>query len=417
MADPALRATFKRPFTDQLAAFRLRLGDLVPTSAWDDISRAQHDRAFMVAGATKADLLADLAQAVDKSIRDGGDLKAFRADFRDIVERRGWHGWTGEGTAKGEAWRTKVILQTNMLTSMAAGRHAQLVAGNYRYWIYRHSGAAHPRLDHLAWDGLILPADHPFWATHYPPNGWGCGCKVRGARTMAGAIRAGGKPQVKLPADWARRDPKTGAPPGVGKGWDYAPGASVADVINALTDKTVAWPYVLAKEFMTSLPASTADDFATSLRQLPSLGTELRRFSERALGTRNGAPISPQVHVEPYKTLGRLTSAQERQFGDLIGKPVNGFDFTVSPDAVRHVFAKHGLAAQERPRGQRAITPDDFGILAGLIDAPDAVFAQGDTIELRKRLLGETYIVVFERLPGRRMMLLKTMFVRVGTSP
>ena len=26
-----------------------------------------------------------------------------------LVEKNGWHGWTGEGTAKGEAWRTRVL--------------------------------------------------------------------------------------------------------------------------------------------------------------------------------------------------------------------------------------------------------------------------------------------------------------------
>lgn len=236
MADE-VRATFRQPFKEQVAAFRLRLGDLVPTSRWDDISKAQHDRAFMVAGAVKADLLADLGAAVDKAISEGTGLEEFRRDFRQIVERNGWYGWTGEGTAKGEAWRTKVIYKTNMLTTMAAGRHAQLIDGNFRFWVYEHSGAAHPRLDHLSWNGLILPSDHPFWATHYPPNGWGCGCRVRGARTLAGAIRVGGDPSKVLPDDWQAIDPRTGVPNGIGKGWDYAPGATVSHFVTALKPK------------------------------------------------------------------------------------------------------------------------------------------------------------------------------------
>lgn len=32
------------------------------------------------------------------------------------------------------------------------------------------------RPQHRAWDGIILPIDHPFWNTHYPPNDWGCRC-------------------------------------------------------------------------------------------------------------------------------------------------------------------------------------------------------------------------------------------------
>lgn len=32
---------------------------------------------------------------------------------------------------------------------------------------------------HKKWHGIILPIDHKFWKTHYPPNGFGCRCTVR----------------------------------------------------------------------------------------------------------------------------------------------------------------------------------------------------------------------------------------------
>jgi hypothetical protein len=236
VADP-ISAVFRQPFKEQVAAFRLRLGDLVPTSTWEDLQHSAHDRAFMVAGATKADLLSDLATAVDKAIAEGTGFETFKADFRAIVEKHGWHGWTGEGTPKGEAWRMRTIYRTNMRTSYMAGRLAQLRNGNFPFWVYRHGGSAEPRLHHLAWDGLILPADHPFWATHYPPNGWGCSCRVFGARSVAGAIRRGGKPEVELQPGWDKLDPKTGAPSGIGKGWGYAPGSTVSETVLQLRDK------------------------------------------------------------------------------------------------------------------------------------------------------------------------------------
>jgi hypothetical protein len=83
---------------------------------------AAHDDAFMVAGATKADLLTDLAAAVDKAIAEGRGIEDFRKDFRAIVAKNGWTGWTGEGSVKGEAWRVGVIYRTNAYTSYAAGR-------------------------------------------------------------------------------------------------------------------------------------------------------------------------------------------------------------------------------------------------------------------------------------------------------
>jgi hypothetical protein len=51
-------AIYNQPFAEQLAFFRQKLN--LPTEAWDDITLAAHDRAFVVAGAQGADLLADL---------------------------------------------------------------------------------------------------------------------------------------------------------------------------------------------------------------------------------------------------------------------------------------------------------------------------------------------------------------------
>lgn len=53
-----------------------------------------------MAGAAKADPLADLHQSIVKAANGGGGLEAWRKDFRGTVEK---HGWTGYGTKAGEA--------------------------------------------------------------------------------------------------------------------------------------------------------------------------------------------------------------------------------------------------------------------------------------------------------------------------
>jgi hypothetical protein len=171
------RPPWHRPFAEQVAFFRQKLN--LPTERWDDISKEEHDRAFIVAGAQGADLLADLNAAVSKAITDGTGLAAFRKDFKALVARHGWSGWTGEGSKEGVAWRTKVIYQTNMSTSYAAGRWQQLndpeLGSILPYWRYKHSDSVlYPRPLHVSWDGLTLPRDHQFWRTHFPPNGWNC---------------------------------------------------------------------------------------------------------------------------------------------------------------------------------------------------------------------------------------------------
>lgn len=238
MSDPKAAFGFGTPFFEQLQFFRQKLN--LPTERWDDIVRAAHDRAFIVAGAMQADLLSDLNGAVAKAIGQGTGYAQFHKDFMGIVQKHGWTGWTGEGSKAGEAWRSKVIYQTNMATSYAAGRYRQLTDPEFLalrpYWRYKHADwVANPRLQHVAWNNLTLPHDHPFWQTHFPPNGWGCHCRVTPvtAREYEKARSAG---QSHPPAGWNEIDLKTGTPKGIAKGFDYTPGASVHRPLKAFID-------------------------------------------------------------------------------------------------------------------------------------------------------------------------------------
>lgn len=234
--DPDLQPTLDRarlPFVEQVQLLRGRLLNPIPTATWRDLLREHHDHAWAVAGATKADLLADLGAAVERTAAEGKSIEWFRQQFDAIVERTGW-AYKG-----GRAWRTRVIYTNNLSTSYAAGRLVQLRDPDQRrlqpYWVYRHAdGVASPRPLHESWNGLALPADHGWFATHYPPNDWGCHCWVEAA-SEAQARRKGYRIQPAPPDDGV--DPQTGRPAGIGEGWDYAPGASVAAEIQALVDR------------------------------------------------------------------------------------------------------------------------------------------------------------------------------------
>lgn len=248
MSKPNLTGGFDQPFQEQVDFFRQKLN--LPTEAWDDIWQEAHDRAFVVAGAMKADLLDDLRQAVDKAISQGTSLETFRKDFAAIVGKHGWQGWTGEGTPGGFAWRTRVIYETNLRSSYAAGRWEQLndpgLAKLMPYWRYVHNESVlHPRPLHQAWGAsrLTLPRDHPFWKTHFPPNGWGCRCRV----TAVPAPRKGDA--TEPPAGWDIPD-DTGKLPGIDKGWAYAPGANVQGELEQLVkSKAKSLPPPIAKDF------------------------------------------------------------------------------------------------------------------------------------------------------------------------
>lgn len=182
------------------AFFRQKIN--LPTQRWDDLWQGQHARAFVVAGAARDALLSDLREAVDAAISKGETLEDFRARFRELVARNGWTGWTGQGTAAGEAWRTSVIYHTNLRTAYQAGRWETLKS--FPYLKYQHNTVANPRESHRAWDGKIIATDDPWWKTHYPPNGWGCRCSVTGV--SAARLRAEGRrPDEPPPA--IRNDP------------------------------------------------------------------------------------------------------------------------------------------------------------------------------------------------------------------
>jgi len=214
------------PFTEAIDYYRGKLN--IPTTRWADLWKAQHDIGFMIAGATQADLLNDLRQAIDKAISQGTTLAAFRKDFDKAVAHYGWD-YNG-----GRNWRSRIIYETNLRTAYQAGRYQQMQAIAHRrpYWRYRHSDSvANPRPQHVAWDGMILRHDDPFWQTHYPPNGWGCKCYLE---TLAerDLKRFGKTGPDKAPPietyEWT--DKVTGelhhVPIGIDPGWDYAPGAT-----------------------------------------------------------------------------------------------------------------------------------------------------------------------------------------------
>lgn len=269
------------PFAEALAFLRAKLN--LPTQRWDDLLGAAHDRAFVVAGAMQADLLADLRAAVEKAIADGTTFEAFKKDFSRIVAERGWTGWTGQGTKAGEAWRARTIYDTNVFTSYAAGRRQQMdaVATTRPYWRYRHSPASVvPRAEHLAWDGIILRHDDPWWGTHYPPCGWGCKCYVE---TLAerDLKKQGLKitPTADIPYNRTvtKVNPATGeeytVPEGVDRGWDYATGANQnADLVALLKQKRPAWGPGVGRAVLEFLKPVIAADLLAELAAALGLG-------------------------------------------------------------------------------------------------------------------------------------------------
>lgn len=230
------------PFQEAIDFFRQKTR--IPTAHWTNVWRTAHARGFMVAGAGTDALLKDFQDAIRKGLEQGTTLATFRQDFDGIVER---HGWDFNGTP---GWRSRIIYETNLSMAFSAGRYAQLTEPEtlkaFPYWTYIHSGSSHPRLQHLAWNGLTLRADDPFWHSHYPPNGWRCGCRV--SPTSGHDLQRMGKsgpdpsPPIEM-REW--RNPRTGAvhqvPVGIDPGFDYNVGKAWQDGAKALPVRGPNW--------------------------------------------------------------------------------------------------------------------------------------------------------------------------------
>lgn len=240
---------FNKPFKEQIDFFRQKIN--LPTAFYDDIIKSAHDRAFMVAGAAKADLLDDFRQVIDQSIAEGKSIGWFRKEFDGIVEKHGW-AYNGE-----RDWRTRVIYTTNIRASYAAGRYAQLTDPDLLkvrpYWKYVHNDTvAHPRPLHQSWNGTVLHYTHPWWQTHFCPNGWGCRCYIT-------AVRADQYKGHPAPDDGTYE--KTDSygvthvlPKGVDYGWDYAPGANRnAPFKEVIDQKLIRFPALIGADMWQAL--------------------------------------------------------------------------------------------------------------------------------------------------------------------
>lgn len=400
-----LTGALKKPFAEQVAYFRNKMGNLIPTQRWSDVKGAEHDIGFMVAGAQKADLLADLASAVDRAITEGKSLQAFRKDFFSIVEKRGWHNYTGSETEKGRAWRTRIIYQTNMATSYAAARCAQLIEADFELWVYKHGDSRNPRQQHLAWDGMALPKDHPFWQTHYPPadNVYGCSCYVVGARNKNAAQRLGADLDKTLPDDWEPPEESTG----------YPLGERVIDTVRVMAEKTRNWDYAIAKAYMQDVPEAVRDQLAQGYRNLPSVADDARNYAKRIIDKVKG------VEIPEAKTLGLVTTKDNERITKLGLAAVAGYDWALDRTSIGHILKKHGSEATEVPRGQRAVTAEDYARLPQILNAYENIeLSEELTGQNRPALIitseidGEKIITVWEVRSRNQRLALKTMMIR-----
>ncbi|MFQ1013666.1 phage minor head protein [Avibacterium paragallinarum] len=156
---------------------------------WQEQLEEAHARAFTVAKATRAEILETLRQATTQAIEQGIPEREFIKNLEPKLREMGWWGKQvivdSQGNAEmvqlGSPRRLRTILRTNKLTAYHAGRYAEQMANADKqpYWQYVAVRDSRTRASHLALHGKIFRYDDPIWESFYPPNDWGCRCRVR----------------------------------------------------------------------------------------------------------------------------------------------------------------------------------------------------------------------------------------------
>ncbi|HHE3478041.1 TPA: PBECR2 nuclease fold domain-containing protein [Pasteurella multocida] len=346
------------PFREQVEFYKRKIP--TPTATWTDIYAAEHDYAAVVAGAHRREIIEDFAAAIQDFIENGKTLEDFRQAFDEIVKK---HQWQYKG---GRNWRSRVIFETNLRSSYQAGRYAQLdeMRESMPYWEYVHSDAViHPRPEHMAWDGLILRHDDPWWKTHFPINAWGCQCSViaRSQRYMDKmGLQIDTAPPLQLePKIVGARsaNPRlVNVPKGIDPGFEYAPGASRLEShvpFNRDSDNT---------KRVSVFPARAQTDIEMPLPRKLS--------SEKILPSDQ----SDEFYIQHFLSEFNATS----------GKPVVFFDVMQEPLVIsKSLFTSRSGHSKLKKRGREKY----MLLLAEALKFPDEIWVQAEYFHDIKHLV------------------------------
>ena len=241
-----------------------------------DVWQEQHQAAFTVAKVMQLDLLQDIRAEIDRALANGTTLQTFQRELEPSLKARGWWGrrliqdpQTGEMVEAqlGSPRRLKVIYDTNLRTAHSEGQWQRIQDNKTAFPFLEYDGrnSEHPRLDHSAWDGLVLPVDDPFWLSHFPVKAYGCKCRgiPRTARQLErNGRKVGTAPNVPVVPYLNKRTGEVQEiPAGVDPSFHYRPGGRRAALAQHLVDKLEAAPAELAKASVADLVAGKT--FAT----------------------------------------------------------------------------------------------------------------------------------------------------------
>jgi SPP1 gp7 family putative phage head morphogenesis protein len=322
----------------EAVAYLQRRNKVTETYSWRDLWQEGHAQQFTVSRLARADLLKSIQDQITKSV--GGDLsrRDFMRDSKKMLQDAGWWGEkevtdpsTGEIlTTTFDPPRLSLIFDVNTSMAYASGQwsRVQRAKRTHPYLRYISMDDDRVRPEHRAWHNLTLPVDHPFWLTHFIPNGWRCRCRIVAVTQReydSGLTPTGERMKKTAPVvvmrDWL--DKSTGQvrqiPVGIDLGFGYNVGVAAqrsAQLQSMMTDKIGSLPAPIASATASDLAGSP--EFKRWLAN-PQGSWPLVRISDadaKAIGSKlTVAQLSAdtaikQVRVHPELTADEYSQAQ-----------------------------------------------------------------------------------------------------------
>lgn len=235
---------------------------------WRDVWQQEHQAAFTVAKAMQLDILRDIRAGVDAALANGTTFADFRKSLKPLLVQKGWWGRadmqdpsTGEvkNVQLGSTRRLRTIYDTNLRTAHSEGQWERIQESkkSFPYLQYDGNNSEHPRLQHAAWDGMVLSVDDPFWQSHMPVKAWGCKCRViqmTGGMLERRGLAVSESPKVpKATYTNARTGEVQQIPQGVDPAFNYPPGGRLANLPKFITEKLDAVDAPLASGMLKGL--------------------------------------------------------------------------------------------------------------------------------------------------------------------
>lgn len=179
---------------EEIIAWFESKGNVVPKD-WEKIYLACKDKAALISSVMKMDLLQTVHDAIKEGIEAGWTPNEVVKAIMPTMESLGWSGrkkakdLPGYDVASGVDPEKIIVVTPSRLKFIY--RQNATVAYNYgRNKFQMENTATHPYLqyiqvprpskreEHARYADKVFRADDPIWNKIYPPNGFGCMCRV-----------------------------------------------------------------------------------------------------------------------------------------------------------------------------------------------------------------------------------------------